>query len=157
MMAKPDVLVLAPFYAPALAALEREFTLHKPWEARDAEAFVASVAPRVRAVVTTGVLGCTRAQMAKLAKLEMIACFGDGVEVLDLAAARERGIVVANTRQQITETVADLALALLLAVTRRIAECDRFVRAGRWPVDADRKSTRLNSSHVSESRMPSSA
>jgi lactate dehydrogenase-like 2-hydroxyacid dehydrogenase len=129
---KPEILVLTPVYAPALAALERDYTVRKLWEARDPAAFLKEVAPGVRGVVTTGLVGCDRAHIEALPKLEIIACFGEGDDTLDLAAAKERGVIVANTRNSIVETVADLALGLLLAVMRRIPESDRFVRAGKW-------------------------
>ena len=130
---KPEVLVLTPIYAPTLAALEREYVVHKLWEARDADAFINTEAARVRGVVTTGLFGCSRRHIEALPQLEIIACLGDGEDTLDLAAAKARGVIVTNTRISIVETVADLALGLLIAVMRRIVECDRFVRAGKWP------------------------
>ena len=129
---KPGILALTPLYAPTLAALEREFIVHKLWEEPDADACLKAVSANVRGVVTTGLVGCGRRRIDALPKLEIIACFGEGDDMLDLAAAHERGIVVTNTRNSMIETVADLALGLLLATMRRIAECDRFVRAGRW-------------------------
>jgi len=51
---------------------------------------------------------------------------------VDVALARRRGVVVTNTPDSITEDVADLAMGLIVAVMRRIAEADRYVRAGRW-------------------------
>jgi lactate dehydrogenase-like 2-hydroxyacid dehydrogenase len=51
---------------------------------------------------------------------------------VDLAAAKGRGVIVTNTPDSITGDVADLAMGLIVAVMRRIAEADRFVRAGRW-------------------------
>jgi len=129
---KPGILALTPLYAPTLAALEREFIVHKLWEAPDADACIKAVSANVRGVVTTGLVGCGRRHIDALPKLEIIACFGEGDDMLDLATAKERGIVVTNTRNSIIETVADLALGLLIATMRRIAECDRFVSAGRW-------------------------
>ncbi len=64
--------------------------------------------------------------------LEIVANMAVGYDNVDLAAANERGVVVTNTPGVLTETTADLAWALLLAVARRVAEADRFVRAGRW-------------------------
>jgi lactate dehydrogenase-like 2-hydroxyacid dehydrogenase len=129
---KPEILVLTPVYAPTLAALEREFVVHKLWEAADPGSWLKTTVSNIRGVVTTGLIGCSRRHIDALPKLEIIACFGEGDDMLDLAAAQERGIVVTNTRNSIIDTVADLALGLLLATMRRIAECDRFVRAGRW-------------------------
>jgi glyoxylate reductase len=65
-------------------------------------------------------------------KLELIAQFGTGVDNIDIEAARERGITVTNTPGVLTEDTADLTLALMLAVPRRIVEGERLVREGKW-------------------------
>ncbi|HMA48653.1 MAG TPA: D-glycerate dehydrogenase, partial [Magnetospirillaceae bacterium] len=64
--------------------------------------------------------------------LKLIANFGAGVDHIDLAAARERGITVTNTPDVLTEDTADMAMALILAVPRRLAEGERLVRSGKW-------------------------
>lgn len=89
-------------------------------------------AGRVRIVATSAVRGLDAAAMARLPSLAAVASFGVGVDAIDLAAARARGIVVANTPDVLDECVADHAFALVVATMRRIAEADRFVRAGRW-------------------------
>ena len=65
-------------------------------------------------------------------QLKLIASFGTGVDHIDLAAARARGITVTNTPGVLTEDTADVALALMLAVPRRIAEGDKRARSGAW-------------------------
>ena len=131
---KPEVLVTRPFYAPTFAELEREFTVHKLWTARDPDAFIKEVSGRMRVVVTTGLAGLPRVQMEALPRLELIASYGNPHSgTVDLAAAKARGVIVTNTPDFITPIVADLALGLVIAVMRRIVEGDRFVRAGRWP------------------------
>jgi len=130
---KPEILVLTPIYAPALAELERDFTLHKLWTVRDPDAYIREVSGRVRGMVTTGLAGFGRRHLEALPKLEIIACFGSGREAMDLAAAQARGVIVTNTPYPIASSVADLALGLIIAVMRRICEGDRFVRAGKWP------------------------
>ena len=89
-------------------------------------------AERVRIVATSAVRGLDAATMARLPNLAAVASFGVGVDAIDLAAARARGIAVANTPDVLDECVADHAFALVMATMRRIAEADRFVRAGRW-------------------------
>lgn len=130
---KPEILALARFYPPTLAELEREYTLHKLWEAKDADALLKEVSARVRGVVTPALAGISRSQMEALPRLEIVANFGNPRGTVDLAAARERRVVVTNTPDAITRTVADLATGLLVAVMRRICEADRFVRSGEWP------------------------
>ena len=65
-------------------------------------------------------------------QLKMIANFGVGVNHIDLEAAREKGILVTNTPGVLTEDTADMTMALLLSVTRRLAEGERLVRSGDW-------------------------
>lgn len=129
---KPEILVLVPIYAPTLTALEREFTVHKLWTARDPDALVRQVSGRVRAVVTTGSSGMAGSLFEALPRLEIVGCFGTPHGAVDLGLAKRRGVIVTNTPDSITEDVADLALGLMLAVMRRITEADRFVRAGKW-------------------------
>lgn len=64
--------------------------------------------------------------------LKIIANFAVGYDNIDVAAARERGIVVTNTPGVLTETVAEHAFALIMALARRIPEADRFARAGKY-------------------------
>ena len=64
--------------------------------------------------------------------LKLIANFGAGVDHIDLTAAREKGITVTNTPDVLTEDTADMAMALILAVPRRLAEGERLVRSGKW-------------------------
>jgi glyoxylate reductase len=64
--------------------------------------------------------------------LRVIANIAVGYDNIDVAAARERGIVVTNTPDVLTEAVAEFTWALILALARRVAEGDRLVRAGGW-------------------------
>ena len=66
-------------------------------------------------------------------RLKIIANYAVGYNNIDVVAATARGIVVSNTPDVLTDATADLTWALLLAVTRRVVEGDRWVRAGTWP------------------------
>lgn len=66
------------------------------------------------------------------ARVRMLATFSVGTDHIDLAAAKARGIVVANTPDVLTDATADIALLLMLAATRRAGEGERMVRAGAW-------------------------
>ena len=65
-------------------------------------------------------------------RLRIVANMAVGYDNIDVPAATRRSIVVTNTPGVLTETTADLTFALLLAAARRVAEGDRFVRAGGW-------------------------
>ena len=64
--------------------------------------------------------------------LKLIASFGTGIDHVDLAAAQQRGIIVTNTPGVLTEDTADMTMALILAVSRRLAEGERLIRSGGW-------------------------
>ena len=65
-------------------------------------------------------------------KLKLIANYGAGVDHIDVATARQRGIHVSNTPGVVTEDTADMALALILAVTRRMAEGMQLAKSDAW-------------------------
>lgn len=86
-------------------------------------------------VTSAGGEGVPSTLMASLPALKVISVFGVGLEKIDLAQARERGIFVGYTPNVLNDCVADTAFALMLTVARRVCEADRFVRDGRWPVE----------------------
>ena len=65
-------------------------------------------------------------------RLKLIANYGAGVDNIDVATARQRGILVSNTPGVVTEDTADMTMALILSVTRRIAEGVRVAQSGDW-------------------------
>nr|WP_314606017.1 2-hydroxyacid dehydrogenase [uncultured Janthinobacterium sp.] len=131
----PDLLILARSPSAAVnAQLEQHYTCHHAWQvpADERHAWLAERAPAIRAVVTTGALGLNAADMGLLPNLEIIAVNGVGLDGVALDVARERGIAVTTTPNVLTDDVADVALALLLASARHIVSLDRFVRDGGW-------------------------
>lgn len=67
-------------------------------------------------------------------KLKMVAQLAVGFDNIDVQEATRRGIYVSNTPEVLTGTTADFAWALLMAIARRVAEADRYVRGGKWKV-----------------------
>jgi glyoxylate reductase len=65
-------------------------------------------------------------------QLKLIANFGNGVDNIDVTAALERGIIVTNTPGVLTEDTADMTMALILAVARRLVEGAKIIPAGEW-------------------------
>ena len=65
-------------------------------------------------------------------KLRLIANFGNGVDNIDVATALQRGITVTNTPGVLTEDTADMTMALILSVPRRLAEGEKLMRSGKW-------------------------
>ena len=73
-----------------------------------------------------------RAVLESGSDLKLVANVGVGFNNIDVAAAKERGVIVTNTPGVLTDATADLTWALILGITRRIGEGERLVRAGQW-------------------------
>ena len=104
--------------------------------------------PALRVAVITSVGGADAALMDLMPNLGLIACNGTGLERVDLPEAARRGIVVRNTPDEVTDDTADFALGLIYATARRLAEADRFVRAGRWSKERLTPSRRVFGGHI---------
>ncbi|MFJ3486900.1 2-hydroxyacid dehydrogenase [Pseudomonas sp. NPDC090202] len=129
---KADILVWGPMHAALTQNLNRDFTVHNRWEIKDLDAWVAEHGASVRGVVTSGVYGTDNALLDRLPNLEVINSFGVGYDANDTAYLARRGIKLSNTPDVLNNAVAETALALMLCVSRRISEAERFVRAGQW-------------------------
>ncbi len=73
-----------------------------------------------------------RAQLEGASKLEVVSSVSVGYDNYDLAYFNERGIMLTNTPDVLTESTADLAFALLMSSARRVAELDAWTKAGQW-------------------------
>jgi hydroxypyruvate reductase len=141
---KPDILMIEPLTSDAEARLDATYRVHRLFQASDPATLLAEVGPRVRAIVTGGRLGASSAVVDALPALEIIAINGIGTDAVDLERARGRSIRVTTTPDVLTDDVADMAMALLLAVSRRIVANDRFVREGRWPSGGPKLGTKFS-------------
>ncbi|MFI8372921.1 2-hydroxyacid dehydrogenase [Pseudomonas helleri] len=105
--------------------------IRAPTPASRAEA-IAAHGERIDAVLTRGPLGLYAAEIAALPRLKIICVIGAGYEHVDLQAASNRSISVTNGAGANAPTVADHAMALLLALVRSIPQADASVRRGEW-------------------------
>ena len=104
--------------------------------------FLAEHGAEIRAVVTSGRTGVNAELMAALPNLGAVVNFGVGYDTTDVDAAAARGVGVSNTPDVLTDCVADTAVGLLIDALRQFSASDRYVRAGRWPVDGNYPLTR---------------
>ena len=126
------LLVLCPLQAEYMQQFRDRFeTIEAGDDARRAQA-IAEHGPRIRAVLTIGTIGLTALEIAALPALEVVHTLGVGYEQVDVAAAKSRGIAVANAAGSIATCVADHAFGLLLAAVRGIVQMDVGVRSGLW-------------------------
>ena len=127
-----EVLQVTSFPASTNEDLAARFQVHKLYEAADPAAMIAELSGCLRAIVTTMPQGADRALIESFPKLEIISAYGVGVDPIDTGCAAERGVIVSNTPDVLTDCVADLGMGLLVAISRRIVADDRYVREGRW-------------------------
>ncbi len=129
---KPDLVSVAALPPSQMAELEKDFTIHRLPKPEERAAFLKPLADKVRFLQTTGFHGADAQLIGALPKLEIIACFGVGVDAVDVRFATSRGIAVTNTPEVLNDCVADLAIGLIIAVSRRLVVADNYVRAGKW-------------------------
>ena len=128
-----DVLRIGGNFEPTFdAELVARYEIPKLPEGPQRTEFLAEHSAQFRVVVTSGRPGVDAETIAALPNLEVIVNNGAGVDLIDLEAAKQRGIGVSNTPDVLSDTVADTALGLILMTLRRFGAADRYVRAGRW-------------------------
>lgn len=109
--------------------LVERFEIIRLWKTSDPEALIEA---RGRDIVATLTWRIDASMIERLPNLRLIAAPGAGYEHIDIAAARARGVTVANAGDAHSGEVADHALALALASVHRLPEIDARVRDGRW-------------------------
>src|ERR1017187_3846674 len=130
---KPKVFLTRRLSAAVMDRLERETDL--AWNAEDRVATPAEVVAGLRgrdALLCNILDRIDPALLDSCPGLKVVANFGVGFNHIDVAAATARKIPVTNTPGVLTESTADIAFALLLAVARRLGEGERLIRAQRW-------------------------
>nr|WP_321986390.1 2-hydroxyacid dehydrogenase [uncultured Lichenicoccus sp.] len=129
----PKLLQLCSLLPSTQAKLGERYDVHQWPEEPAREAWLREHAAGVRAVVTGGHQGITNALIDRLPDLGIVAINGVGYDRVDLDYAQGAGVRVTNTPDVLTDDVADLAVALMLNVMRRLPAADRHVRDGLWP------------------------
>lgn len=144
------VLQVGPLKASLAQTLQDDYAAYVlPDSSTDREAFLSSHGADITAVVTSGRTGVDAGLMSVLPNLGAVVNFGVGYDTTDVDAAAERGVAVSNTPDVLTDCVADTAVGLMIDVMRRFSAADRYVRAGRWPVDGMYPLTRqVSNTHV---------
>jgi hydroxypyruvate reductase len=126
------VLIFSRFPKALMLRIGERFELMDAAGKPPGEVFTAEQLSPVRAMITAGGTPLPGAMMDMMPKLGAIVCYGTGYDGVDLAAAAQRGITVGHSPAANAAAVADLAVTLLLAVTRRLLPADNYVRSGNW-------------------------
>ena len=137
---RPGILAVGEFLPSAIAMLEQDCSVHHFVDAplNLADAIGTAAAASVRGIMMEPNRSVTRSLLEAPPNLEIVAIVGVGIDALDVAAAKARGIAVTNAPNILADDVADFAMALLLASARQVLEGDRHVRAGAWAAGAMR-------------------
>ncbi|MDQ2778723.1 MAG: 2-hydroxyacid dehydrogenase [Pseudomonadota bacterium] len=128
---KPEVLSLAkpnPLLTPQVQAACQ---MHDRTHEIDPAAFAAA-APGITGIIASGESKVSAELIAKLPKLRIISVMGVGYDGVDVAAAKQAGVMVTHTPSVLNDDVADLAIALMLSVARQIPAADRYIRDSHW-------------------------
>ena len=129
----PDqVLIYSRFPKAMMVRIGQRFELMDAAGKPPREVFTADQLSGIRAMITAGGTPLHAAAMDTLPSLRAIVCYGTGYDGVDLAAAAQRGIAVGHSPAANASAVADLAVTLMLAVTRRLLPADNYVRSGNW-------------------------
>ena len=126
------ILIVSNLPAAMTLRLERHYDVLDAGMSAPIEAFGRQQLSRVRALVTLGGPKLSESLLNDLPSLGAIVCYGTGYNGIDMDSVSSRRIVVGNSPGANATAVAELAMALMLAVTRRIVPSDRYVRAGGW-------------------------
>ena len=130
---KPRVFVTRKVYPQAVAILQEDFIV----DYRDTYEVADPDTLKRKLLLADGIVcqltdSITAELLALAPKLKVVSQVAVGYDNIDVDAATARGIVVTNTPGVLTESTADLTLALILSVARRVPEAERYLRCGSW-------------------------
>ena len=129
---KPNLLQIGDVTDRMRRRFEAEFRVHRLFDQPDRQSFLAAHGTDIVAVATDGHWGVPMAVMNALPNLRVISSYGVGYDAIDAVAANRRGVMVTHTPEVLNDEVADTAIMLWLAVSRRLLAADQWVRSGNW-------------------------
>lgn len=129
---KTPLLIANEFHSETVARLDDLFKTYKLWQLPEAgqRELLEQIKTDCKAVATAS--WQTNPLIYQLPDLEIISCFGVGVDGIDFNTTRPRKISVTNTPTVLNDAVADIAMALILATQRDLINADQHVRSGHW-------------------------
>jgi len=132
MAGKAGLLLIGRATQRMLEAMAADFTVHELFAQEDQEAWLTQYGASITAIATDGHWGAKPEVLQHLPNLQIISCYGVGYDNIDAAACAARGIVVTHTPDVLNAEVANTAILLWLATSRRLIRDDRHVRSGDW-------------------------
>ncbi len=132
MSQRQPLIIANNFHPPTIAILDRDYDTVHLWELSYEEKIARLSALEGKCSAAASASWTTDPLLYSLRSLEMLACFGVGVDGIDFEKTKIQSIKVSNTPGVLDDAVADLALGLILACTRKLVQADAFVRSGDW-------------------------
>ncbi|MGV0744240.1 2-hydroxyacid dehydrogenase [Mycolicibacterium sp. XJ870] len=131
------VLQVGPLKPSLAETLRTSYKAHVLPDGAERDAFLTEHGATITAVVTSGRTGVDAELMSALPNLGAVVNFGVGYDTTDVGEAAARRVAVSNTPDVLSDCVADTAVGLLIDAMRQFSASDRYLRAGRWPVDGN--------------------
>ena len=131
-MTKPILLQIGNVTQRMKNRFDELFDVHVWFDQQDLDAFVADQGSGVLAIVTDGHWGVPDQLLARLPNLKVVSSYGVGYDAIDADDAAARGILVSHTPNVLNDEVADTAIMLWLATSRRLIQADKWARSGQW-------------------------
>ena len=131
-MTKPILLQIGNVTQRMRNRFDELFDVHVWFEQQDPDVFVADQGSGVLAIVTDGHWGVPDQLLARLPNLKVVSSYGVGYDAIDADDAAARGILVSHTPNVLNDEVADTAIMLWLATSRRLIQADKWARSGQW-------------------------
>ena len=129
---EPGLLLIGGVTDRMMDRLTAEFTVHPLFDQEDREGWLRANGEGIVAVATDGHYGLNPAPMEHLPNLKVVSSYGVGYDGIDADGAAARGIIVAHTPDVLNDEVADTAVMLWLAASRRLVGADAWARSGDW-------------------------
>jgi hydroxypyruvate reductase len=129
---KPHIVSLDAFMPAVEQWLNDAFIVHRVWQNEHAATELHKLGEFALGIAALGSSVIDGPLLDRLPKAKIVSLGTVGFDAVDIVAAKTRNVAVTNTPDVLTDDVADLAIALLIATSRRLITGDRYVRAGRW-------------------------
>jgi lactate dehydrogenase-like 2-hydroxyacid dehydrogenase len=132
MNTKTQVLIVNEFHGETIAKLDAAYDTHHLWKLDQVQKkeLISSLQGKCT-IAATASWNCDPI-VYELLSLKLIACFGVGVDGIDFQQAHSINVKISNTPGVLNDAVADLALAMILSITRNLVKADAYVRSGDW-------------------------
>ena len=129
---KKDMLLIGSATPRMMEAFAADFEIHELDKIDGLVNFLTANGSKIEAIATNGHAGVSKQIMDGTPNLRVISCYGVGYDAIDVLAAKAKGVIVTHTPNVLNNDVANTAIMLMLAVSRRLLRDDQWVRSGNW-------------------------